>query len=159
MFIQHANSHMYVYLDHSCWHGKVLCSWKWLCNDNGEQLASKCAFTLILCAFEIFWVICIISIIVNMSVKLCLWCNWIIQKWCISGLINSTETILCLDCSRGEVCAIEPLHMNYTIKDHPMQDVMLVAMATLSKVSFLSALWRFCLWNDFIWHFLIAMWI
>jgi hypothetical protein len=30
---------------------------------------------------------------------------------------------------------IEPLHMNVTIKDHPMQDVQLVAMASLSKVS------------------------
>lgn len=36
--------------------------------------------------------------------------------------------------SRGEVCVVEPLHMNLTIKDHPMQDVMVVAMATLSKV-------------------------
>ena len=39
--------------------------------------------------------------------------------------------------SRGEVCTIEPLHMNYTIKDHPMQDVMVLAMASLSKVSVL----------------------
>ncbi len=37
-------------------------------------------------------------------------------------------------CSRGEVCTIEPLHMNYTIPDHPMRDVLLLAMASLSKV-------------------------
>ncbi|XP_052234778.1 vacuolar protein sorting-associated protein 8 homolog isoform X2 [Dreissena polymorpha] len=38
--------------------------------------------------------------------------------------------------SRGEVCVIEPLHMNVnvTTKDHPMQDVSILAMASLSKV-------------------------
>ena len=38
--------------------------------------------------------------------------------------------------SRGEVCVIEPLHMNLTIKDHPMHDVSILAMASLSKVRF-----------------------
>ena len=32
------------------------------------------------------------------------------------------------------MCTIEPLHMNHTIKDHPMKDVIILAMATLSKV-------------------------
>ncbi|CAH1788234.1 unnamed protein product, partial [Owenia fusiformis] len=36
--------------------------------------------------------------------------------------------------SRGEVCIVEPLHMNYTVKDHPMKDVMILAMASFSKV-------------------------
>ncbi|XP_064597923.1 vacuolar protein sorting-associated protein 8 homolog [Liolophura sinensis] len=40
--------------------------------------------------------------------------------------------------SRGEVCIVEPLHMNLTIKDHPMQDVMILAMGTLSKVLLVS---------------------
>ena len=30
---------------------------------------------------------------------------------------------------------IEPLHMNLTIKDHPMHDVSILAMASLSKVN------------------------
>ncbi|XP_053385366.1 vacuolar protein sorting-associated protein 8 homolog [Mercenaria mercenaria] len=36
--------------------------------------------------------------------------------------------------SRGEVCVIEPLHMSLATKDHPMQDVSILAMASLSKV-------------------------
>ncbi len=36
--------------------------------------------------------------------------------------------------SRGEVCTIEPLHMNHTIQDHPMKDVIILAMGSLSKV-------------------------
>ncbi|KAL5005898.1 hypothetical protein ScPMuIL_017056 [Solemya velum] len=48
--------------------------------------------------------------------------------------VRTCESKCLFSGSRGEVCSIEPLHMNYTIKDHPMQDVMLLAMATLSKV-------------------------
>ncbi|PVD38848.1 hypothetical protein C0Q70_01472 [Pomacea canaliculata] len=48
--------------------------------------------------------------------------------------VRSCESQCLFSGSRGEVCTIEPLHMNYTIKDHPMQDVMLLAMASLSKV-------------------------
>ncbi|KAL8564238.1 hypothetical protein ACOMHN_050849 [Nucella lapillus] len=48
--------------------------------------------------------------------------------------VRSCESQCLFSGSRGEVCAIEPLHMNYTIKDHPMQDVMVLAMASLSKV-------------------------
>ncbi|CAL1539613.1 unnamed protein product [Lymnaea stagnalis] len=48
--------------------------------------------------------------------------------------VRTCESQCLFSGSRGEVCAIEPLHMNYTIKDHPMQDVMVLAMASLSKV-------------------------
>ncbi|XP_070185455.1 vacuolar protein sorting-associated protein 8 homolog isoform X3 [Littorina saxatilis] len=48
--------------------------------------------------------------------------------------VRSCESQCLFSGSRGEVCTIEPLHMNYTIKDHPMQDVMVLAMASLSKV-------------------------
>lgn len=61
--------------------------------------------------------------------------NWNTQKLIIIFFViwNHTKSCLCFF-SRGEVCVVEPLHMNLTIKDHPMQDVMVVAMATLSKV-------------------------
>ncbi|XP_072048156.1 LOW QUALITY PROTEIN: vacuolar protein sorting-associated protein 8 homolog [Amphiura filiformis] len=36
--------------------------------------------------------------------------------------------------SRGEVCAVAPLLLNSSVKDHPLKDVSLLAMATLSKV-------------------------
>ncbi|KAL4217419.1 Vacuolar protein sorting-associated protein 8 [Mactra antiquata] len=36
--------------------------------------------------------------------------------------------------SRGEVCVIEPLLMSAANQDHPMQDVSILAMASLSKV-------------------------
>ncbi|KAK7507486.1 hypothetical protein BaRGS_00001421 [Batillaria attramentaria] len=48
--------------------------------------------------------------------------------------VRSCESTCLFSGSRGEVCTIEPLHMNYTIKDHPMQDVTVLAMASLSKV-------------------------
>ncbi|XP_059149378.1 vacuolar protein sorting-associated protein 8 homolog [Physella acuta] len=48
--------------------------------------------------------------------------------------VRTCESQCLFSGSRGEVCAIEPLHMNYTIKDHPMQDVMVLAMASFSKV-------------------------
>ncbi|KAJ8320304.1 hypothetical protein KUTeg_001891 [Tegillarca granosa] len=48
--------------------------------------------------------------------------------------VRTCESKCLFSGSRGEVCVVEPLHMNLTIKDHPMQDTMLVAMATLSKV-------------------------
>uniref|UniRef100_K1R9K0 Vacuolar protein sorting-associated protein 8-like protein n=1 Tax=Magallana gigas TaxID=29159 RepID=K1R9K0_MAGGI len=48
--------------------------------------------------------------------------------------VRTCESKCLFSGSRGEVCVVEPLHMNLTIKDHPMQDVMVVAMATLSKV-------------------------
>ncbi|XP_069107470.1 vacuolar protein sorting-associated protein 8 homolog isoform X1 [Argopecten irradians] len=48
--------------------------------------------------------------------------------------VRTCESKCLFSGSRGEVCAIEPLHMNLTIKDHPMQDVMVIAMATMSKV-------------------------
>ncbi|XP_013387109.1 vacuolar protein sorting-associated protein 8 homolog isoform X2 [Lingula anatina] len=48
--------------------------------------------------------------------------------------VRTCESKCLFSGSRGEVCAIEPLHMNYTIKDHPMKDVMILAMATFSKV-------------------------
>ncbi|GFO47915.1 vacuolar protein sorting-associated protein 8-like protein [Plakobranchus ocellatus] len=48
--------------------------------------------------------------------------------------VRTCESQCLFSGSRGEVCTIEPLHMNYTIKDHPMQDVMVLAMASFSKV-------------------------
>ncbi|KAK6181620.1 hypothetical protein SNE40_009442 [Patella caerulea] len=48
--------------------------------------------------------------------------------------VRTCESKCLFSGSRGEVCVIEPLHMNYTIKDHPMQDVTILAMASLSKV-------------------------
>ncbi|XP_013089193.2 vacuolar protein sorting-associated protein 8 homolog [Biomphalaria glabrata] len=48
--------------------------------------------------------------------------------------VRTCESQCLFSGSRGEVCTIEPLHMNYTIKDHPMQDVILLAMASFSKV-------------------------
>ncbi|KAL3853951.1 hypothetical protein ACJMK2_013245 [Sinanodonta woodiana] len=48
--------------------------------------------------------------------------------------VRTCESKCLFSGSRGEVCTIEPLHMNYTIKDHPMQDVSVLAMASLSKV-------------------------
>ncbi|ESO93558.1 hypothetical protein LOTGIDRAFT_215952 [Lottia gigantea] len=48
--------------------------------------------------------------------------------------VRTCESKCLFSGSRGEVCVIEPLHMNYTIKDHPMQDVTVLAMASLSKV-------------------------
>ncbi|XP_063412679.1 vacuolar protein sorting-associated protein 8 homolog [Mytilus trossulus] len=48
--------------------------------------------------------------------------------------VRTCESKCLFSGSRGEVCVIEPLHMNVTIKDHPMQDVQLVAMASLSKI-------------------------
>ena len=36
--------------------------------------------------------------------------------------------------ARGEVCCLEPLHLQSAQKNHPLKDVILVAMATLSKV-------------------------
>ncbi|XP_070570211.1 vacuolar protein sorting-associated protein 8 homolog isoform X2 [Ptychodera flava] len=48
--------------------------------------------------------------------------------------MRSCESKCLFSGSRGEVCTIEPLHMNATVKDHPLQDVSLLAMATLSKV-------------------------
>ncbi|XP_071103447.1 vacuolar protein sorting-associated protein 8 homolog [Haliotis cracherodii] len=48
--------------------------------------------------------------------------------------VRTCESQCLFSGSRGEVCVIEPLHMNLTIKDHPMQDVMVLAMASLSKV-------------------------
>ncbi|XP_077997967.1 vacuolar protein sorting-associated protein 8 homolog isoform X1 [Glandiceps talaboti] len=48
--------------------------------------------------------------------------------------MRSCESRCLFSGSRGEVCTIEPLHMNNSVKDHPLQDVSLLAMATLSKV-------------------------
>ncbi|CAE1274106.1 VPS8 [Acanthosepion pharaonis] len=48
--------------------------------------------------------------------------------------VRTCESKCLFSGSRGEVCTIEPLHMNYTIQDHPMQEVMVLAMASLSKV-------------------------
>ncbi|XP_052813444.1 vacuolar protein sorting-associated protein 8 homolog isoform X3 [Mya arenaria] len=50
--------------------------------------------------------------------------------------MRSCESRCLFSGSRGEVCVIEPLHMNLsmTAKDHPMQDVSILAMASLSKV-------------------------
>ncbi|XP_014767622.1 vacuolar protein sorting-associated protein 8 homolog isoform X2 [Octopus bimaculoides] len=48
--------------------------------------------------------------------------------------VRTCESKCLFSGSRGEVCVIEPLHMNYTIQDHPMHDVMILAMASLSKV-------------------------
>ncbi|XP_035826479.1 vacuolar protein sorting-associated protein 8 homolog isoform X2 [Aplysia californica] len=48
--------------------------------------------------------------------------------------VRTCESQCLFSGSRGEVCTVEPLHMNYTIKDHPMQDVMILAMASFSKV-------------------------
>nr|XP_006819234.1 PREDICTED: vacuolar protein sorting-associated protein 8 homolog [Saccoglossus kowalevskii] len=48
--------------------------------------------------------------------------------------MRSCESRCLFSGSRGEVCTIEPLHMNASVKDHPLQDVSLLAMATLSKV-------------------------
>ncbi|GAB1606858.1 vacuolar protein sorting-associated protein 8 homolog isoform X3 [Argonauta hians] len=48
--------------------------------------------------------------------------------------VRTCESKCLFSGSRGEVCTIEPLHMNYTIQDHPMHDVMILAMASLSKV-------------------------
>ncbi|XP_064646589.1 vacuolar protein sorting-associated protein 8 homolog isoform X2 [Lineus longissimus] len=48
--------------------------------------------------------------------------------------VRTCESRCLFSGSRGEVCTIEPLHMNHTIKDHPMKDVLVLAMGTLSKV-------------------------
>jgi len=48
--------------------------------------------------------------------------------------VRTCESQCLFSGSRGEVCVVEPLHMNYTIKDHPMHDVMLLAMASFSKI-------------------------
>ncbi|XP_074642624.1 vacuolar protein sorting-associated protein 8 homolog [Tubulanus polymorphus] len=48
--------------------------------------------------------------------------------------VRTCESRCLFSGSRGEVCVIEPLHMNYQIKDHPMKDVLVLAMGTLSKV-------------------------
>ncbi|GFR94592.1 vacuolar protein sorting-associated protein 8-like protein, partial [Elysia marginata] len=56
-----------------------------------------------------------------------------LSEWRLIG-VRTCESQCLFSGSRGEVCTIEPLHMNYTIKDHPMQDVLVLAMASFSKV-------------------------
>lgn len=59
--------------------------------------------------------------------------------WTVYATVVFIQLFTCILCSRGEVCTIEPLHMNYTIKDHPMQEVMVLAMASFSKVGWISS--------------------
>ncbi|PIK60990.1 putative vacuolar protein sorting-associated protein 8-like [Apostichopus japonicus] len=48
--------------------------------------------------------------------------------------IRSCESRCLFSGSRGEVCTLAPLRTNFLVKDHPLKDMMLLAMATLSKV-------------------------
>ncbi|KAJ8019457.1 Vacuolar protein sorting-associated protein 8-like [Holothuria leucospilota] len=48
--------------------------------------------------------------------------------------IRSCESRCLFSGSRGEVFTLAPLRTNFLIKDHPLKDMMLLAMATLSKV-------------------------
>lgn len=47
---------------------------------------------------------------------------------------RSWETVCLFSGSRGEVCAIEPLTMRPTYKDHPLADIGMIAMASFSKL-------------------------
>ena len=48
--------------------------------------------------------------------------------------VRTCESRCLFSGSRGEVCAIEPLRMHHTVPDHPMKDVIILAMASLTKV-------------------------
>ena len=49
--------------------------------------------------------------------------------------VRTCESRCLFSGSRGEVCAIQPLHISHAIQDHPMKDVIILAMASLSKVT------------------------
>ena len=49
--------------------------------------------------------------------------------------VRSCESKCLFSGSRGEVCVIEPLHVYHTADDHPIKDVIILAMCSLSKVS------------------------
>lgn len=51
-------------------------------------------------------------------------------------ILSNMTNILLPFYSRGEVCTLEPLHINRNIADHPLRDRHLLAMGTLTKVRY-----------------------
>lgn len=80
---------------------------------------------------EAFVVICCRDVVPWIIAKLILHFGLIFRR--VMG-VRTCESRCLFSGSKGEVCCIEPLHSKPELKDHPITQFSLLAMASLTKV-------------------------